>query len=366
MNKLVVLLALGLSVSLSAQQQAFVVPVQNTAAEGLGQRRLAGFGADVRQQIIVSAEHLKPLAGRALVGLSFRRDRGLNIPFEGGWVALSLSLSTSRRLAANPSYIMAENVGSDQTEVFSGKLELPSSGVLSAEIAPWDTSTTAHLVFSLPFPYHGGDLCIELRPLFNLPVTDISRWPVDAAVNPTGGSVEVVGPSCSTFLGAPSEFGPTQSSVSARDLVIGHSARFSMRGTPNGGAMFLIGSQLEPALDLGMLGLPGCLLQVSPSSRIYVTSFAPPIVDWAPEFGGRANATLEIPASTSLLGAEFYSQWVDMGPPIMTSNTLHITISSDLPTLGMSIVSAPYEGTTPPQIGHVSIDVGQVMRFDYR
>ncbi len=50
----------------------------------------------------------------------------------------------------------------------------------------------------------------------------------------------------------------------------------------------------------------------------------------------------------------------------MTSNTLRITFASDMPTLGMSIVSAAYDSGAVPEIGHVSIDVGHVMRFDYR
>lgn len=139
-----------------------------------------------------------------------------------------------------------------------------------------------------------------------------------------------------------------------------------MRGTPNGGALFLLGSEMRPALDLGMIGFPGCFLQVQLNSRIFVTAFTAPIVDWAPEFGGRAKVDLQIPADANLLGAEAYCQWVDMGPPIMTSNTLRITFASDMPTLGMSIVSAAYETSAVPEIGHVSIDVGHVMRFDYR
>ena len=43
-----------------------------------------------------------------------------------------------------------------------------------------------------------------------------------------------------------------------------------------------------------------------------------------------------------------------------------VALAGDLALRCMSIVSAAYEDSTVPEIGHVSIDVGHVMRFDYR
>lgn len=342
-----------------AQAQTHVVPDEYQHREGQSMRQIAGVPSAIRQQIIVSSELLSHLAGKELSSLSLRRDQGLAVAFMGGWVSLEIELSSSSRSFANPSNALIENQGQDKALVFRGRIEVPNSPVLNAEVSPWDEACVLHFPFSQDYLYVGGDLCIEIRPVFSQPPSTVNLWPVDAALIDHSGEVEQVSSSCS-------DFGPNNTWIGARDLVIGRTAVFRARGTPGGEAFMLLGSKAQVPLNLAFLGSPGCFLNVLPDSRIMATTFSDVAVVSAPEIGGRANVAIQIPADSNLLGREFYSQWIDMGPPITTSNTLRFSFSTDLPSLGMSIVSGAYDGTTPPDIGHVSIDVGPVMRFEYR
>lgn len=116
---------------------------------------------------------------------------------------------------------------------------------------------------------------------------------------------------------------------------------------------------IDPPLDLAAIGAPGCFLHVDALAALS-SSFQPHPA--TAQLGGLANVLIDIPPSTALAGARFYSQWVEVATPLRTSNATEATIAIGHPRLGMAIATA-----RPGGVGvEVDVALAPVLRFESR
>jgi phosphatidylinositol-3-phosphatase len=114
----------------------------------------------VRYQQVFDASQfsrLKP-GGGAINGIAFR-GHGPGIPFVGTVAQLQVNLSTTGKSADGLSSTFANNVGPDDTQVFSGSLEA------NVTYAGGPTSFEVVINFSTPFQYDPakGNLLVDIR-----------------------------------------------------------------------------------------------------------------------------------------------------------------------------------------------------------
>jgi hypothetical protein len=351
--------------TLALAQQAVIVPPTHATADAGSMAWVAG-SVDLRQQILIDGVHLAPLVGTSLTSLTFRRDtshRGALAAFTGDVV---LSLSTSPHASsAQTSETMAANAGADERLVFRGPMVAPASPAPLGATVPWDAQNTIEIAFTQPFPYRGGTLCIDLR---GMPVGANAWWPVDVAQDLTAGQVRYVGASCHDPQIVATVDKTRTHTVSESTLIVGNSVRSFARGTPNALASLLVGlRELTPPVDLGAVGAPGCRLSIEPLAALPTQQVSAPIVPALVHIGGYVSATLHVPSDGALFDAQFALQWLEwQGGRIATSNAAVCTIARTVPTLGMAVVSARYEGGAPPARGRVDRTTGYVVRLGYR
>jgi hypothetical protein len=196
-SKLVFLMA----VSLAAFGSVIVVPNANTNVVGNDLDSSDGSG-DFRGQELLGAGQFASVGGPILIDqLSFRAVPGLG-PVDFSMSSLNLFLSTSPKFPNTGGPLMsstfADNVGPDNTLVFSGPFTAASPGCAGPGVCPFDI----HLNFTTPFLYNPA----QGRLLLDLKVIGSSGGDgaTDAVLfaGPNGGSVaDVAGPLNSTTGG---------------------------------------------------------------------------------------------------------------------------------------------------------------------
>jgi hypothetical protein len=347
-------------------QQEFVVPAEFAVDDAPAMRWAAGFTTALRQQVLIADRHLIALRGRTITALSVRRDAAIARALPGGDADLVLQLSTSPRTPEDPAEELAKNVGADAVTVQAGRVSIPSSPAVAGTSVPWDAAHAVRFVFQQPFVYGGGTLCVDLRGS-PAPGSALRAWPVDAVAGAARGTKTPLGSSCAAVVGVAGPAGTlSTTTVDPGRLVVGASARFVARGTPGTAAAMVVGlAPLASPIELRVLGAPGCFVHVHGIASLSAT-FGGELSPQHRVLGGFADAALRIPNDNGLRGAGFYTQWLQLGPPLATSEALRCTIAAAAPTLGMAIVEALEGGVAPPTHGRVDVDQGLVMRFEAR
>jgi Immunoglobulin I-set domain len=195
-------LAIGLPLILSAvatfaQTNILIVPNSLATVEGDSGNSYPfniGTNSTMRYQQVYAASQFGalPPGGTNLIGIAFRLDAGWP-PFSSTLPAVQINLSITTKAPDGLSTTFANNVGADDTVVFSGPLSLSSSG--SGSPAPFDIV----ILFSTQFFYNPdrGNLLLDVR---NFGGGSISQ---PDATSVTGDSVSrVYGPVATSTGGA--------------------------------------------------------------------------------------------------------------------------------------------------------------------
>src|SRR6266850_8558497 len=161
-------LAIGLPLILSAvatfaQTNILIVPNSLATVEGDSGNSYPfniGTNSTMRYQQVYAASQFGalPPGGTNLIGIAFRLDAGWP-PFSSTLPAVQINLSTTTKAPDGLSTTFANNVGADDTVVFSGPLSLSSSG--GGSPAPFDIV----ILFSTQFFYNPdrGNLLLDVR-----------------------------------------------------------------------------------------------------------------------------------------------------------------------------------------------------------
>jgi len=149
---------------LAAFGSVIVVPNANTTVVGNDTDSSAGSG-DFRSQELLGAGQFASVGGPIRIDqLSFRAVPGTG-PVDFSMTSLNLYLSTSPKFPNTGGPLMsttfADNVGPDNTLVFSGPISFHSSGCAGPAVCPFDIN----LNFTTPFLYNPtlGRLLLDLK-----------------------------------------------------------------------------------------------------------------------------------------------------------------------------------------------------------
>src|SRR5436305_6883949 len=141
-----------------------VVPNANTATVGNDTDSIPGSG-DVRSQVLLGSGQFASVGGPILIDqVSFRAAPGTgSVNFSIATMNLFLSTSPKFPNTSGPlmSTTFADNVGADNTLVFSGPLSFKSPGCTGPSVCPFDIN----LNFTTPFLYNPtlGRLLLDLK-----------------------------------------------------------------------------------------------------------------------------------------------------------------------------------------------------------
>jgi len=178
--------------SLAAFGSVIVVPNSNTSVVGNETDTISGTG-DFRDQELLGSGQFASVGGPILIDqLSYRAVPGTG-PVDFSMTVFNLFLSTSPKFPNTGGPLMsatfADNVGLDNTLVYSGPATFHSNGCAGPAVCPFDVSVT----FTTPFLYNPT----QGRLLLDLKVTGFSgvNGALDAVsfLGPNGGSVASVG-----------------------------------------------------------------------------------------------------------------------------------------------------------------------------
>lgn len=309
-------------------QGVLVVPDAFAVADAPGMLAVPGVAATERQQVLIDANHLKPLVGRTITGIVLRRDAGFAdalAPAQGN-LTVHLGVSPVTPDAASP--VFATNLPAASL-AFQGAVAAPGSPATGARMVGWSAPDVIEIAFQHPFAYAGGTLCIA----FDGVGTAGDWWPIDSTEDTTSGTVLVHGTACGACAVA---HGQT-ASVSPRDLVIGRTAICKLFGEPGAPAFLLLGMQaLAAPMDLTILGASGCSLYLDPMTAIpaRVSPALPGAIAC-----GTANVNFHLPSNTALLATPFALQWVELATTgLATSNALLCATAPAPPSLGIAVV----------------------------
>jgi hypothetical protein len=209
---------------LAAFGSVIVVPNANTSA--VGNDTDSPDSGDLRVQQLIGSGQFASVGGSLLIDqLSFRLAPGSG---SGGvsMTNLNLSLSTSPKFPNTISTTFADNVGPDNTLVFSGPFTDSSLGCTGPAPCPFDINVN----FTTPFLYNPtlGSLLLDLK------ITGVSGDAFLDSVNfdgPGGGIVSIVGTlNGTTALG---------SSFNGSDIM---QLRYTAVPEPASGALLFIGA----------------------------------------------------------------------------------------------------------------------------
>ncbi|GAB4138930.1 MAG: hypothetical protein Fur0037_04880 [Planctomycetota bacterium] len=348
-----------LSCLVAQSSQQAVVPPANATLDGSDQFFVAGTVEARRHLTLIDGSLLSSIANHTLTALAFRRDASQNA-YAGGIANLTVKLSHAARSWDRASAAFAANHGPDLTTVFSGPISIPASPPASGPNVPWTPANTLAIPFQTPFLYLGGTLAVEVSGAPD-PAHQVPSWPADAVWEPTGGTAQSVGSGCGAFGGPNGEW----SFVTATNFVPGGTAGFMAIGSPYDlGCWILAANAQAGAVDLSPFGAPGCYGNVQGMLGSALLFFSPPILPQRPADGGIAIVELQLPATSTFLGASLASQWLRLGAGGLTSSNAHQwTIALSMPALPVTLVSAPVV-SGEPVTGRVTPGCGHVMRFD--
>lgn len=333
---LAALLAPGLLALPATGQRDFVLPPQYRHAEAPNQVFWALSPFDCRRQLILGDAYLASLSSGALAGIEVRRN-GDDADLAAGRVHVVLELSHAAMMPAVASRQFAQNRGPDAVRLFDGWVALPSSPPPRTAPAAWRAGDSVSLMFSQPFTYAAGPLCLETETQAD--PAQPAWWPVDGVVEPVGGVATSFGASCIAGFGA------TPAGAEVASLTPGGDAALYLSGPyrPVGAALLVGGSDrqwgaVSLPLSLAGIGAPGCLLSVSADATV------PAVL--RPMTGGRGLATVAVPLSwTGSLGATFFTQWLVLDPVanplgLQTSNAVAASVSASPPRHSVAWIEA--------------------------
>lgn len=318
--------ALALSIAMKAQTPV-VVPAAFASVEAPESQVLVTNQVE-RMQIVIDASQLGITAPTTLTELWLRRDRGLAETFAPAPMSLTLHLGHASRAAADALPDFSANVQGRQ-KVFRGAVTAP--------LAPWSATPgwtadeTVRITFTTPFAYAGGGLVVEIE---STPLGS-PWWPVDAVGEASTGDAVEVGQACGPFASW-----PASSFVATEGLVLGRTARFSMRGQPDSLALLLLSNAvLATPIDLTFAGAPGCDLWLLPfASLSTVTQSLEPVAG----MGAAAWRDLHLPRDPALAGGSLAAQWLELGSsaPVAT-NALQCTLAACASEIGIARIQTP-------------------------
>jgi len=349
---------LVVSLSLGAQApQHLVVPAAFASHDAVSYQWIAGASRDVRQQTLIAENKIAPLVGQRLRAIELRRS-ATNAAFPGGVASMTVTLSTSPLTPLTCSTQFAANVGSDAVQVFAGPVVLPASPAAPGPKVDWSAENVVRIVFTEPFHYQGGTLCIDVIGA-PVPGQNADDWMADAEFQDLKGSFVDLGGGCGTYGGTEK----TWSALAERSLVPGSHAEFWAYGLPNHLALVMFGTRSAAGFPMSALGfgVPAqCELHLGSLFFTQLTVFVPETEPLLVSRGHRGDLVMKLGTDASFLGLVCTTQWLDL-MTMHTSNALQWTASTTVPTLGMAL----NEGHPNEAEGLVSVHLAHVMRFEY-
>ena len=329
-------------------QQFHVAPSNLTDAEGNTMTWLPGCAQSGAKQIILSGSHLQPMIGHTILGLAFRRDGTSYAERAASDAQLVVRVGATSRDPIDPATDFGANLPQPQsTLVFSGTLSIPQMPPIQGYVG-WVMPHVVEIPFSAGFLYQGGNLAIELE---GTTATE-AHFAVDAVDERVNGTVVNVGQACgprsATFVNT--------AMVSGLGLIPGGTSQLHLAGTDTSAAFAFFGVSLLPQpVDLAFLGAPGCSWHVDS-----FTALGAAVVPSGIEgFGSLANVGLHLPGTPTLLGGRLFVQWLEVGQgTLATSQAMSLTISGQMPSLGMAQLERLSDGSV-----HVAPGSGPVIGF---
>jgi len=209
---------------LAAFGSMIVVPNGNTST--VGNDTDSPDSGDLRVQQLIGSGQFASVGGSLLIDqLSFRLAPGTGSGSES-MTNLNLSLSTSPKSPNTISTTFADNIGSDNTLVFSGAFTDSSLGCAGPAPCPFDININ----FTTPFVYNPtqGSLLLDIK------ITGASGTAILDSMNfagPSGGVVGIVG-----LLNATTAIGPA---FNGSDIL---QFRYTSVPEPASGAFLLVGA----------------------------------------------------------------------------------------------------------------------------
>ena len=343
------------SLGLCQSPKHMVVPAHCDPLGGGSHFWLPGGSADLRQQTIVGASHLTALVGRTLTALEWRR-KPVAEAYAGGQATWTITLSTAANAPLRCSHVFAANIGPNPTQVFSGPVTFPASSAAAGAIPAWSPATSVRVVFTTPFVYLGGPLCIDIvgQPIAGM---HTGWWVADAAFDSVSGSqVER-----STGCGSNYAQGRWMH-VANRDLVPGGHPEFVIGHTPGSPGLVLFGPAASQPVPLPLLGVPapGCNLGLAGIDTVMPVLFTPMIPPPLAAYG-EAWVHLWIPDSPAMFGATVATQSFHIAS-LTSSNTIEWTVASAFPQLDMASI----DGVPASPDGHLSTAIAHVLRIEHQ
>lgn len=334
-----------------------VVPAAYDTADAISFQWVAGASRDVRQQTMIAATHLTAMVGRPIMAIELRRNAA-NETYLGGTVNMTVRLSTTSQDPLASSSMFAANIGSNETLVWSGNVDLPTSPPQPGPVVAWSAANTLRIGFTTPFTYPGGTLCVDVTG-WALPGQHADWWMADAMFEDLQGSAVDLGGGCGPYGGAQKEW----SHVAKRTLVAGGNARFFAYGDPWTVGVAVFGDGMTTGLPMNWLGFPspaGCDLHLSSFLLMAPVVFEPDPSPLLAHRGGLGDIRLPFANDGSFLGVTFTTQWFEIGQ-WQTSNAIQWTTAAAAPQLGMTLV----EGHPNEPDGELSAHLAHVFRFEY-
>ncbi len=319
------IVALATVASLSAQAAAQrVVPAQFATTEGNSTHTYPLGRVTGAVQWLIDAPHVTNTTG-VIQAVAFRPNGSLTATSAGYAKAYRVTMHTTPVLAAQMSITPATNEGGRPgTIVFDGVVNVPTAPMLTSLPSPF----TLRIPLT-PYPFDGtaGNLLMTLETTTTDPTP--GTWALDAvsihATNVTGLATRV-GNGCTA-----NGNGVTLA-VTATQATLGGAVAATHTVTPPSafvaGLALLGGTNADPGypLDLGVLGMPGCTLNVTPAAM-------QPL--------GATGGVLDphfwpIPSAPGIAGATVYVQTLAMTTPAsllgaVTSDTVAVTIGDSTP-----------------------------------
>lgn len=345
------------------------VSPRHVSAPGEGSGLLPGCGVDFRLQVIISAGRLKGALNRTLTELQLRRSTGHAGALVAGQADFQVLVSVARTTPHDPSQFFSQNEGAAPVTVFNGLISMPASAAVAGPVtAPWTAKYLVRAPFGRQFVYTGGDLCVEIRGRPRSASANLF-WPIDHEAQQVSGSVVRYGSSC-----APWSPNPHTAFGSDGTLRIGCTTWLWSFGRYRASPLMMLGvSKIDPGIDLGPMGAPGCKQYLVPLA-IVPLFYNPPV---AGTQLGSVALPLKLPVDRSLMSKSFAvqfaedesglprSQWTNASR-LSTSNGLWLTVSSRAPDLGLAMISSrdeSYGRVTQPTWGEVSVASAPIIRF---
>lgn len=341
-----------------AAQQHLVVPANYATANAPAYGWIAGASRDVRQQTLIGASHIGPLAGKTITAIEFRRNVAPE-QYQGGTADLTLTLSIAPGEPLDCSPNFAQNAGQPGPPVFTGLVAIPTSPTPPSASVAWTSNNTIHIPLSSPFPYASGTLCVDL---IGHPVAgqNANWWMADLALEDIAGTATNLGGGCGIYGGTSGDW----SDVSHRSLLPGAHAAFYARGTPNGLAVAAFGNAASVGVPLATTGLAsgvGCYLWLSNLTAIMPSTFGAIIYPEDQRLGCDATVGFKIPNSPTVFGITMTTQWLDL-TQMATSNAIEWTVAPTSPAIDMVLI----EGHPNEPTGLTAVYMGHVIRFTYQ